>query len=249
VVVLFTDGEAFDGEDAVVSGADALAKERIALVTVPLGGVTGARIPDGEGGWHRDGLGNEVITLRRDDLLQAMTRAAEGTLIDAEAPDPAGDVRRVLDRLDRRTVRDQMAADLVPRAWIFALAALLLVAVQTVTRRSAALIGIALAVGVAPLAAQRPSPGWRWLARGDTARAVEAFRRDVERAGSDTAWYNAGTAALAARDLAGALGALDRATLALDPGLRRQALYNLGTAQLTLARSDTARRDSLLGAA
>jgi Ca-activated chloride channel family protein len=249
VVVLFTDGEAFDGEAAVTSAAEALAGERIALVTVPVGGVAGIRIPDGEGGWHRDGLGNEVVTARRDDILQALTRAGEGVLIDPEAPDPAGDVRRVLDRLDRRTVRDQMAADLVPRAWLFALGALALLGLQTLTRRTAALAALALACGIVPATAQRPTTGWRFLDRGDTARALEAFRRDVERSGGDTAWYNAGTAALAGRDFAGAIGALERATLGLDPALRRDALYNLGTAQLALARTDTARRDSLLGSA
>lgn len=249
VVILFTDGEAFDGAASVNAAARALANDRIALVTVPVGGLTGVRIPDGEGGWHRDGLGNEVVTVRRDDILHEMTSEARGTMVDPDAPDPAGDVRRVLDRLDRRTVRDQMAADLVPRAWLFALGALMLLAAQTVTRRTAALAGVALALLSVPASAQRPSTGWRLLDRGDTARALEAFRRDVERQGSDTAWYNAGTAALATRDFAGAVGALDRATLALDPVLRRDALYNLGTAQLALARADTTRRDSLLGAA
>jgi hypothetical protein len=47
-------------------------------------------------------------------------------------------------------------------------------------------------------------------------------------------------------DLAGAIPALERATLSLDPDLRRRALYNLGTAQLIASRSDSARRDSLL---
>lgn len=246
VVVLLTDGESFEGERALVAGAEGLAADQVALVTVPLGGVAGTRIPDGEGGWHRDALGTEVVTIRRDDLLDAMTAAANGTLIAAEAPDPAGDVRRVLDRLDRRTVRDQLAADLVPRAWLFALGALVLLAVQTVTRRSASLIGLALLLGTGGASAQRPSPGWRWLGRGDTTRALDAFRGDAERVGSDTAWYNAGTASIAQGDLGGAIAALQRATLALDPALRRRALYNLGTAQLAAARQDSTARDSLL---
>jgi hypothetical protein len=50
-------------------------------------------------------------------------------------------------------------------------------------------------------------------------------------------------------DLAGAIGALERATLSLDPGLRRRALYNLGTTQLLAARQDASQRDSLLAGA
>jgi Ca-activated chloride channel family protein len=245
-VVLFSDGEAFDGERALAAAASALAEDGITLISVPVGGLTGERIPDGEGGWHRDGTGQEVVTVRRDDLLAVMHEAAEGEMIRADAPDPAGDVRRVLDRLDRRTVRDHMAADLVPRSWIFALAALVLVGLQAVTRRTAALVTIALCALTSVGGAQRPAPGWQWLRRGDTARAAEAFLREANRAGTDTAWFNAGTSAMVRGDLAGAIPALERATLSLDPALRRRALYNLGTAQLLAARTDSTRRDSLL---
>lgn len=248
-VVVFTDGEAFDGEDAVTAAARQLSGDRVSIITVPVGGVTGARIPEDDGSWHTDALGQEVITVRRDDMLQAMTDAADGVLIAADAPDPAGAVRRILDRLDRRTVRDQLAADLVPRAWIFALAALVVLAVQAVTRRTAALVGIALCLVPAAASAQRPSTGWRWLRSGDTTRAVAAFAAEAQRTGNDTAWFNAGTAAMAAGDLPGAIGALERATVSLDPALRRRALYNLGTAQLIQARRDSTGRDSLLAGA
>jgi Ca-activated chloride channel family protein len=245
-VVLFSDGEAFDGQNALQSAAAALTEDGITLISVPVGGLNGERIPDGDGGWHRDGTGQEVITVRRDDLFAVLHEAADGEMIRPDAPDPAGDVRRVLDRLDRRTVRDQMAADLVPRAWIFAVAALLLVGAQAVTRRTAALVAIALCALTTVGVSQRPAQGWQWLRRGDTTRAAEAFLREANRVGTDTAWFNAGTSAMVRGDLVGAIPALERATLSLDPALRRRALYNLGTAQLLAARGDTARRDSLL---
>lgn len=248
-VVLFSDGEAFDGERALEGAARGLAEDGIALISVPVGGLNGERIPDGDGAWHRDATGQEVITVRRDDLFAVMQGAASGTIIRPDAPDPAGDVRRVLDRLDRRTVRDQMAADLVPRAWIFAVAALLLLGAQAVTRRTAALVSIALCGLTGIGAAQRPAQGSQWLRRGDTVRAAEAFLREANRRNTDTAWFNAGTSAMVRGDLVGAIGALERATLSLDPGLRQRALYNLGTAQLIAARSDSSRRDSLLTSA
>ena len=248
-VVLFSDGEAFDGGGALEGAAAALRDDGITLISVPVGGLNGERIPDGDGGWHRDGTGQEVVTLRRDDLFSLMHEANEGEIIRPDAPDPAGDVRRILDRLDRRTVRDQMAADLIPRAWIFALAALILVGAQAMTRRTAALVAVALCALTSVGASQRPAQGWQWLRRGDTVRAAEAFLREANRVGTDTAWFNAGTSAMVRGDLAGAIGALERATLSLDPSLRRRALYNLGTSQLIAARSDSARRDSLLTSA
>lgn len=248
-VVVFSDGEAFDGPGPLESAGRALRRAGVTVVAVPVGDIRGARIPEANGDWHRDAAGNVVITTRRDDLLQAMTRAAEGTFISAAAPDPVGDARQALAHLNRARTTDRVAADLVPRAWVFALIAVLLLLGQTLTRRSAALVSIALAVAAGTASAQRPTAGTRLLARGDTARARQAFAADVKAEPNDTGWFNAGTSALLAGDLGVAADALQRATLSLDPGLRQRALYNLGTAYLLQARRDTVHRDTLLTAA
>jgi len=62
----------------------------------------------------------------------------------------------------------------------------------------------------------------------------------------DTAWYNAGTAALAAGDADAARADLARAAASLDPDIRFRALYNLGLLGLVQARADTANRDAHL---
>jgi Ca-activated chloride channel family protein len=248
-VVVFSDGESFDGPGPLETAGHALRRAGISVVAVPVGDVRGARIPEERGDWHRDAAGNEVITTRRDDLLQAMTRAASGTFIPAAAPDPVGDARRALSHLNRARTADRVAADLIPRAWVFALVAMLVLLAQTLTRRSAALVGLALMVGAGTARAQRPAQGNRLLARGDTARARQAFAADVKSQPNDTAWFNAGTSALVAGDLATAADELQRASLSLDPGLRQRALYNLGTAYLLQARRDSAQRDTLLSAA
>ena len=176
-----------------------------------------------------------MITVRRDDLLKAAATGARGIVVPADAPDPSGEVRRVLDRLARAPAEDRSADDLIPRAWLFALVAAVGLLGHTLTRRSAALVGLLLAVGIGSASAQRPSAGGQLLQRGDTAKAREAFAAEAKKLGTDSAWFNAGTAALVAGDMVAAQDALRRASLSLDPDLRRRALYNLGTAYLTRA--------------
>ncbi len=248
-IVVFTDGETFEGADAMHAAGEQLRRAGVTLIVVPVGGSTGARIPDPDGGWHKDAQGREVITVRRDDLAQAAAEGAQGIVVPADAPDPSGEVRRILDRLARAPAEDRGVDDLVPRAWLLALGAALLLLGHSVTRRSAALVSIGLLVGVSSAPAQRPSAGGRLLARGDTAQARTAFAAEAKRLGTDSAWFNAGTAALIDGDLVAARDALERAALSLDPGLRRRALYNLGTSYLVRARRDPAGRDSLLAAA
>lgn len=245
-IVVFTDGESFENEVQLTAVGRALHQAKIMLVAVPVGDVRGARIPEPGGGWHKDADGKEVVTVRRDDHLGAVVDAAEGVLVPASAADPVGEARRVLSRLARAPASDRATADLAPRAWLCALAAALLLLAHTITRRSAALVGFLLAVSIGTASAQRPSAGSRYLARGDSARARVALLHEATQSGTDTAWFNAGTAALLTGDLPTATLALERATSSLDPDLRRRALYNLGTAYLQQARRDTTRRDSLL---
>ncbi len=248
-IVMFTDGESFDGDAALAAAGRAVARAGISLVTVPVGSVAGARIPEPGGGWHKDASGQEVVTVRRDDLVQLVTNAAHGVVISPESLDPVSDVRQALARLQGAPAADRTGARPVPRAWILALLAAVMVMAHAITRRSAALAILFLAIGLGRAAAQRPSTGTRFLERGDTTRAATAFLRDARASGSDTAWFNSGTSDLVSGHFTAAIDALQRATLSLDPDLRRRALYNLGTAYLLQARRDTAQRDTLLSAA
>ena len=88
------------------------------------------------------------------------------------------------------------------------------------------------------------------MTAGDPARAAAEFLKE---AGSgtarDTAFYNAGTAALEAGRYEVARGALEQAAKSLDPDLRYRALYNLGLVNLLASRADTAKTEELLGQA
>jgi Ca-activated chloride channel homolog len=253
VLVIFTDGEAHDTLSDAVREAEKLKETGVHLIMVAEGSAAPSRIPirDSIGTlveYKRDEDGTVIQTQRRDDILRAVVDAAEGTLVPDEAPDQAGAVRDLVSAMKRSPTSATRTADLVPRGWIPGLVAGLLLLGYTIARPGPALIGLA---GVLMLArgseAQRPTPGGRALAAGDPTRAAAEFLKE---AGSgrakDTAFYNAGTAALEAGRLDVARGALAEATKSLDPSLRYRALYNLGLASLMAARADTSRQDELL---
>jgi tetratricopeptide (TPR) repeat protein len=218
-------------------------------------------------GWQQDGEGHVIQTSRRDDVLGAVADAAQGTIVAAELPDQAGAVRDLVASYKRATATESRTQRGRPRAWIpLVLAAVVLVS-QTLTRRTAALIALALMLvpaargqtpGAAPPAppaapaapAAPPYPRTAaekaWDA-GDARNAAASYLAQLKaHPDDDTAWYNTGTAAMAAGDPALARSSLARAAASLDPDLRFRALYNLGLLELLQARGDSAGRETHL---
>jgi Ca-activated chloride channel family protein len=252
VLVLFTDGEAHDTLSDIVAEAEALKDAGVRLVVVAEGKTEPVRIPirDSAGTlteYKRDAEGSVVRTQRRDDILRAVVDAAEGTLVPSEVPDQAGAVRDLVAAMKRSPTSETRTADLVPRAWIPVLAAALLLALYTIARPGPALVGLAGLLLTGTAVAQRPAAGELALAAGDPAGAAAAFLGEAaEGTARDTAFYNAGTAALEAGRLDVARGALAEAAKSLDPALRYRALYNLGLVGLLAAEADTTRREEFL---
>jgi tetratricopeptide (TPR) repeat protein len=149
--------------------------------------------------------------------------------------------------MKRSPTSETRTADLVPRAWIPVLAAALILALYTIARPGPALVGLAGLLVAGGAAAQRPAAGERALAEGNPAAAAAAFLADAGRGTArDTAFYNAGTAALEAGRLEVARGALGEAAKSLDPALRYRALYNLGLVGLLAAQADSTREEEYL---
>jgi Ca-activated chloride channel family protein len=253
VLVVFTDGESHDSTPETVSEAKLLKDAGIRLVLVSEGGTKPVRIPlrDSAGTlleYKLDETGHPVMTSRRDDILQDVADAGEGTVVSADLPDQAGAVRDLLDAFKRTPTASTQASNTIPRGWIPILIAAVILLVHTLTRRHAALVSIAaLAVFARPLRAQHESAAERALARGQPAEAATRFLRETARGRSaDTAWYNAGTAAMEAGNLDVARRALSEAAKSPDPNLRYRALYNLGVASLLASRSAKDDRDALL---
>ncbi len=260
VLVVFTDGEGHDSLASALREATRLGELGIHLILVAEGGRDPARIPvrDERGAlvaWQRDGDGTIIETSRHDEVLGAVADAAQGTLVAAELPDQAGAVRDLVASYKRATATESRTQRGRPRAWIPLLLAVLVIGVQTATRRTAALVGLALFVAApadaqqsAPVAPTRPrTAAEKAWDRGNAAAAARAYVAELAvRQDDDTAWYNAGTASLVAGDGDAARANLARAAASLDPDVRFRALYNLGLLALGQARSDTANREAHL---
>lgn len=256
VLVVFTDGETHDSMSDVEAAARAIRKAGVRLILVGEGTSVPVKIPirDPAGRlieYKLDQDGQVVETSLRESVLRATAEAAGGTVVPASLTDQAGAVRELVAAFKRSPSTESRAADLRPLGWLPLLIAALVLLGHTLFRRGAALLVLALAVGLPSLAwAQRPSEGERALSAGNPSGAAGAFLRDA-REGSqrDTAYYNAGTAALRAGDLTVARRALLEAARTTDPGLRYRALYNLGVVDLRAAAADSTLRDTLIAEA
>lgn len=260
VLVVFTDGEAHDSLAAAVTAAQHLAEQGMHVILVAEGGRDPARIPlrSNQGtllGYQQDDAGQLIETWRRDDVLAAVADAAKGAIVAADLADQAGAVRELVSSLSRSRSTETSTEYGRPRAWIPLLGAIMVLLGQALVRRTAALVGIVLALllgGPGESRAQTPprppsrprTPAERAWDRGDTATARTWYLASLAGGrSSDTAWYNAGTAALAAGDFTTAQTALAHASTSLDPDVRFLALYNEGVLALRAARRDSIHRD------
>lgn len=256
VLVVFTDGETHDSMSDVEAAARAIRKAGVRLILVGEGTPAPVKIPirDPSGQlieYKLDEDGQLVETRLMESVLRATAEAAGGTVVPASLTDQAGAVRELVAAFKRSPSTESRAADLRPMAWVPLLIAALVLLGQTLLRSGASLLALALVVSLPAAAhAQRPSAGERALSSGKPADAAGAFLRDAREGNQrDTAFYNAGTAALRAGDLKVARRALIEAARTTDPGLRYRALYNLGVVDLRAAQADSALRDTLLGEA
>lgn len=256
VLVVFTDGETHDSLSAVEEAGAAIKQAGVRLILVGEGTPVPVKIPirDPSGQlieYKLDQDGQVVETSLDESVLRAAAEAAGGTVVPASLSDQAGAVRELVAAFKRSPSSESRSADLRPMGWVPLLIGALLLLGQTLLRRGASLVVLALAVGLPSAAqAQRPSAGERALSSGDPTSAAGAFLQEArEGSRKDTAFYNAGTAALRAGDLKVARRALLEAAKTTDPGLRYRALYNLGVVNLRAAQADSTLRDTLVGEA
>jgi len=250
VLVVFTDGEAHDSLPDVIAAARDLGARGVRLVLVGEGGRTPVTIPvtdvtGAEMDVWRDADGSPVQTSRHDEVLSAVADAAGGTVVAADLADQAGAVRDLLAAFKRVATTRAETRRGVLRAWIPVIVGAALLLGASWRRRTASLIGLALAFAVPSTASAQwvgVDQAYRAWRAGALRRAAERYVAEVrDGRGGDTAWLNAGTLALAMGDSALAKAALERASRSLDPELRFRARFNAGWLALDEALRDSAR--------
>lgn len=241
--------------------------------TIPLGSRGGTEL-------KRDDAGAIVITRNDDAFLDEVARAAGGVFVPSDATDKGNRIRRALADLETAAREETLRANRPARYQWFAALALLLLFVDALegdgarrprwlrwprrsraprrerrarSREATAVLLLAFVLPASPVLGQQTEFD-RALSAQRAGRHLEAVRRYREMVtGGDRrgeVLYNLGTALLAADSLDSAVEALERASFAGDPDLRRNARYNLGLAYLQRGlRSDGEGQSAALQAA
>ena len=249
VLVILSDGEAFDDHDAAIAAAREAKKAGISIVTVGFGTEEGTTIPVREGNEmvpKRDQDGEIVITRYDPKLLSDVAEASGGEFIAATDGDRGGRITQTLGRLDaeQRDVEEGLSRPL--RVEWFLLPAFLLLLldawrtdggnwnrVRRILRMATPVIVIAALS--TPVLAQNPVTLFE---QGRYSEAADRWKRAIERGDERLATlYNLGSALLAADSLPTAEDALERAAATPESRVRRLALFNLGLARLKRARN------------
>jgi len=133
LVVLFSDGESLSGNPD--SAASRLAEAGIVLVTVGLGTVAGAPVPES----LPDSAGMPIRSSLRELPLRAIASRTGGSYIEGNSADAALDLNRILSGLSSAAAVDGFRKETIARYPEFALLALFLFMlskwVETVPRR------------------------------------------------------------------------------------------------------------------
>jgi tetratricopeptide (TPR) repeat protein len=213
------------------------------VVTVGFGTPGGATIPLLERGGadvKRDQDGEVVVTRYDETLLREVAEAAGGEFIPADATDKGTRVRRALADLEgQRREEQQRLARPVRYQWFLGLALLILLLDAYLAdggrlrRRVVAALFVLVLPNVAAAQGDLLQDAIKAHKDGRILPAIRTYR-DVLGSGDrrPIVLYNLGTALLAADSLDAAVDALERASFAPDPELRRRSLYNLGLAYL-----------------
>lgn len=250
VLVILSDGEAFDDRDASVAAAREAKGAGISIITVGFGTEDGGTIPVNEGGsitQKRDADGQTVITKYDPTLLRDVAEASGGEFIPSSVGDRGGRITQALAKLDaeQRDVEEGLSRPL-RLSWVLLPALLLLLVDAWRTdggnwnrlrrilhvRTAAAVLLLALI----PARGRAQANAQTLYNQGRYREAAQRWRQQIDKGDRRVATlYDLGTALLAADSLATAEEALERASLTPESRIRRLALYNLGLAKLRRA--------------
>ena len=270
-VVLISDGEALEEQQAVRAAADRAARAGVTVFTVGVGTTAGAPVPERDAagetvGYKRDFDGSVVISKLNENLLEEIAGTTRGRYIRLDAVDAVGRLAGGLRDLERRPGTGARSEAPERFAWFVALALLLLGLDAWKHRRRKGSPAIAVRRRAAPARAAAAvlllvllgfgigdfERGNRLYRAGQYAEAVVAYEEALRDGDArPELLYNLGTALLRLGRFEEAQRALDASLNAVEPDLRRRAHYNLGNRFLVDARGrqDATQQVQLLDAA
>lgn len=242
-LVLMSDGEAFEPESDVAAAARRAGEAGIPIIAVGFGTEAGSTIPLREGDRivpKRDDDGQIVITRYTPLMLRTAADESHGTFIDASESDKATRVRQALRTLKASGRTIQSGREFTRRFQLFLIPSILLLLLDTwlgdrTTRRATAAAGVLLLVSLQGCMWRNDAAalGERAYRAGAYPAAIGYYRTAAVRSTRDPqAFYNLGTALVAADSDAAADEPLERAVRPEPNELRFRALFNYGLAHL-----------------
>lgn len=236
-VILITDGENTGSGDPL-SAAEQAASAGVKLFCIGVGSETGVPIPDGKGGFRKDGTGNIVVTRLDEETLKKIALTTGGAYVRSVAGDMDLDViytREILGGMERTALaggRRQVWEDRYQ--WLLAVAvALLLVELTTpVTRKALLLCMLLLAsAAVRPAFADPYRDGLAAYEKGDYEAALKQFiDAQLDAPDDPEILYNLGNTYYRLGDFESAARHYAMAAESGDKSLQEMAHYNLGNA-------------------
>jgi Ca-activated chloride channel family protein len=275
-VILISDGEALEEEDAVMQASERAAAAGVVVHTVGIGTTSGSPVPELDqsgresGEFKRDEDGRVVISRLNGNLLAEVSRRTGGRYVEVDQADATGRLLSAIGGMSRVQSDNGQRVEARERQGIFLAIALLLLLLDAWLERTAgdprqrrlfafmmpvgsraAAVLLVLFFGTAAGIGDRER-GNRLYRAGKYEEAVEAYQAAL-RSGDDSPElrYNLGTALLQLGRFPDAEQNFRAALDAVEPDLRERTFYNLGNRFLSAARSepDVRRQASLLDGA
>jgi Ca-activated chloride channel family protein len=260
-VILLSDGEALEEENAVMQAADRAAQAGVIVHTVGVGTTTGSQIPelDAAGrvmGVKHDESGAVVISKLHPEVLDEIARRTGGSSVSLEDANATSQLLSAMGGMTREQAQDGQRMEPYQRQGIFVAIALLLLLIDVLLEqrsRLAAMRSGARATRAGPAAALLllllvtaaagigdKERGNRLYREGRYEEAVQAYQSALSAGDrSPELRYNMGTALLRLGRYAEAEQNFQAALDAVEPDLRERTFYNLGNRFLEAARGET----------
>ncbi len=255
-IIIITDGESTTGgaEDA----AQKMAGLGIKIFTIGVGDLSGAPVPDDEGGFKKDASGNIVLSRVDEKGLQKIASLTAGTYVRSVAGDMDLDViytEKILGGMEKRTLRSGKKKVWENRYQWFLFPCLVLLLVELALpskRKRKAFTALSIAIGLCflvlsdrPVSAKMVSSSVKEGVRAYDEQAYEKAKKhfidaQLEDPEKLELYYNIGAAAYKNNEYEQALENFLQAAKTKNKDMKNKTLFNLANTYYRMGKLDEA---------